>query len=97
MNARNIPFLAGIAMSYGLTEEEAIRSVSLSPCEIVGIEKQFGSIEEGKMATLFVSKGNALDMRTNEVTLILINGQFAEVTNRQTELYEKYKAKYGLD
>jgi hypothetical protein len=36
-------------------------------------------------------------MRTNEVTLILINGQFAEVTNRQTELYEKYKAKYGLD
>jgi imidazolonepropionase-like amidohydrolase len=97
MNARNIPFLAGIAMSYGLTEEEAIRSVSLSACEIVGIEKQFGSIEEGKMATLFVSKGNALDMRTNDVTLILINGQFAEVTNRQTELYEKYKAKYGLD
>lgn len=97
MNARNIPFLAGIEMSYGLTEEEAIRSVTLSPCEIVGIEKQYGSIEEGKMATFFVSKGNALDMRTNDVTLILINGKFAEVTNRQTDLYEKYKAKYGLD
>ena len=38
MNARNIPFLAGTAMAYGLTEEEAIRSVSLSSCEILGID-----------------------------------------------------------
>jgi len=96
MNARNIPFLAGTAMSYGLTEEEAIRCVSLSACEIVGISKRYGSIEVGKQATLFVSSGNALDMRTNNVTLILIDGVFAEVTNFQTELYLKYKKKYGL-
>ncbi len=96
MNARNIPFLAGTAMSYGLTEEEAVRCVSLSACEIVGIGKHYGSIEEGKQATLFVSSGNALDMHTNNVTLILIDGVFAEVTNFQTELYLKYKKKYGL-
>lgn len=96
MNARNIPFLAGTAYSYGLTEEEAIRSVSLSACEILGIEKLYGSIEEGKSATFFVSNGPALDMMTNQVTLILINGTFVPVTNFQTELYEKYKKKYGL-
>jgi imidazolonepropionase-like amidohydrolase len=96
MNARNIPFLAGTAMSYGLTEEEAIRCVSLSACEIVGIDEWYGSIEEGKKATLFVSSGNALDMRTNNVTLILINGLFSGTTNFQTELYLKYKKKYGL-
>ena len=96
MNARNIPFLAGTAMAYGLTEEEAVRSVSLSACEIVGIDKKYGSIEEGKKATLFVSSGNALDMRTNNVTLILVDGLFSGTTTFQTELYLKYKRKYGL-
>lgn len=96
MNARNIPFLAGTAMSYGLTEEEAIRSVSLSACEILGIDKQYGSIEEGKQATLFVSSGNALDMRTNNVTLILMDGNFVPTDNFQTKLYLKYKRKFGL-
>lgn len=94
MNARNIPFLAGTAMAYGLTEEQAIRSVSLSSCEIMGIDKEYGSVEKGKSATLFVSKGNALDMRTNDVTLALIDGKFVSMSNSQTELYEKYKAKY---
>jgi imidazolonepropionase-like amidohydrolase len=93
MNARNLPFLAGTAMAYGLTEEEAIRSISLSACEIMGMEKQFGSIEEGKIATLFVSKGNALDMRTNLVTSILMNGKWIETTNTQTDLFQKYSDK----
>ena len=94
MNARNIPFLAGTAFSYGLPYEEAVKSITLNPCEIMGIEKDFGSIEIGKNATLFVSKGNALDMRTNEVNLILINGNFSSTSNFQTELYDKYKKKY---
>ena len=94
MNARNIPFLAGTAMAYGLTEEEALRAISLSTCEILGIDKKFGSIEVGKSATLFVSVGPALDMRTNNVSLILVDGKFESVTNFQTELYNKYKKKY---
>jgi imidazolonepropionase-like amidohydrolase len=94
MNARNIPFLAGTAMAYGLTEEEALRAISLSTCEILGIDKKFGSIEVGKSATLFVSAGPALDMRTNNVSLILVDGKFQSATNFQTELYNKYKKKY---
>lgn len=95
MNARNIPFQAGTAMAYGLSEEQAIRSVSLSTCEIVGIDQHYGSIEEGKSATLFVSQGNALDMRTNLVSLALIRGQFMSISNFQQELYEKYSKKYN--
>jgi imidazolonepropionase-like amidohydrolase len=94
MNARNIPFLAGTAMAYGLTEEEALRAISLSSCEILGIDKLYGSIQVGKSATLFVSEGPALDMRTNKVSLILVNGKFESVTNFQTDLYNKYKKKY---
>lgn len=94
MNARNIPFLAGTAMAYGLTEEEAIRAVSLSSCEILGIDAKYGSVEKGKSATLFVSKGNALDMRTNNVTLSLIDGKFVNLENSQSILYKKYSKKY---
>lgn len=93
MNTRNLPFLAGTAMAYGLTEEQAIRSISLSACEIMGMDKTYGSVEKGKNATLFVSKGNALDMRTNQVQLILMNGEIVPLSNSQTELYEKYSKK----
>lgn len=94
MNARNLPFLAGTAKAYGLTEEQAIQSVSLNACEILGIADQYGSIVEGKKATLFVSTGNALDMRTNNVTLALVNGKIISLENRQKELFEKYSDKY---
>lgn len=94
MNARNIPFLAGTAMAFGLPEEEAIKAVSLNTCEILGIDKNYGSLEVGKSATLFVSKGNALDMRTNQVTVILTDGKLIPTKNFQEELYLKYKGKY---
>lgn len=97
MNARNLPFQAGTAMAYGLSLEQAIRSISLSSCEIMGIDKEYGSIEEGKSATLFVSEGNALDMRTNQVTLIMIRGEFVSTDNFQKDLYEKYSKKYDKE
>jgi hypothetical protein len=97
MNTRNLPFQAGTAMAYGLTEEQAIRSISLSAAEIIGIEKMYGSVEVGKSATLFVSEGNALDMRTNNLSLALINGKFISLDNFQKGLYELYKEKYNND
>lgn len=95
MNARNIPFLAGTARTYGLTEEQAIQSISFNSCEIMGVSDQFGSVEEGKNATLFVSSGDALDMKTNQVVLAIINGKFMSLENSQTELHKKYLKKYG--
>jgi len=95
MNTRNIPFLAGTAMAYGLSEEDAISAVSLWSCEITGVSESYGSIEKGKSATLFVSTGNALDMRTNKVTLGMIDGQFIDLENSQYKLYKKYEKKYA--
>ncbi len=94
MNARNLPFLAGTAFAYGLTEEQAISAISLNTCKIIGIDKEYGSIEVGKSATLFVSDGNALDMRSNNVSFALINGKPVNLNNKQKDLYNKYKQKY---
>lgn len=96
MNARNLPFLAGTAWGYGLTEEEAVAAISLNVAKILGIDAQTGSLEAGKDATLFISDGNALDMRTNNVVCALIKGNFIDLGNHQKDLAKKYNEKYGL-
>ena len=95
MGTRNLPFYAGTACAYGLTYEQAVRSVSLNAARILGIDARYGSLEAGKSATLFISTGDALDMRTNHVTHAFIDGRSIDLNNRQRELYRKYQAKYN--
>jgi imidazolonepropionase-like amidohydrolase len=97
MNTRNLPFQAGTTIAYGLTAEEALKCVSLSVCQIIGIDKDYGTLEAGKKATFFVSKGPALDMRTNQLTTILVDGRFVPTTNFQEQLYLKYRQKYKAE
>lgn len=96
MNTRNLPFLAGTAATYGLTKEEALRSITLNTAKILGIDKSTGSIESGKDATVFISTGDALDMRSNNVERAFIKGRDIDLNNDQKVLYEKYKTKYGI-
>lgn len=92
--SRNIPFLAGTAAANGLTKEEALAAVTLNAAKILGMEKQIGSIEVGKDATLFVSKGDALDMKSNLLVYAFINGESINLNNFQYDLYRKFDAKY---
>lgn len=94
MGARNLPFYAGTAVAYGLPYEEAVKSLTLSAAQILGIDSTCGSLESGKDATFFISKGDALDMRTNALTHAFIQGRMIDLSSKQTELYLKYKKKY---
>jgi imidazolonepropionase-like amidohydrolase len=95
-NVRNLPFQAGTARTYGLSNEEAVAAISFNSAKILGVDKEIGTIEEGKSASFFVSTGDALDMKTNSVILAFINGKKIALTNLQQELYKKYSNKYGL-
>lgn len=97
MGTRNLPFVAGTAVAYGLPYEEGVASVTLNTAKILGIDKELGSIEEGKNATLFVSEGDALDMMTNKVVIAFIDGRMINLDNHQKRNYNKYKTKYGLE
>jgi imidazolonepropionase-like amidohydrolase len=96
MGARNIPFLAGTAAAYGLTKEQALRAVTLNTAKILGIDKTTGSLETGKDATLFISTGDALDMKSNNVEKAFVRGNSIDLNNDQKVLYEKYKSRYGI-
>jgi imidazolonepropionase-like amidohydrolase len=93
---RNLAFMAGTAAGYGLTKEEALQCITLAPAKILGIDQTAGTLETGKDATLFISTGDALDMRTNNVESAFINGREINLDNVQKQLNEKYRKKYGL-
>ncbi|MBL7921266.1 MAG: amidohydrolase family protein [Bacteroidia bacterium] len=94
--SRNLPFNAGVAVAYGLTKEQALASITSNAAKILGVEKEIGTLEEGKLASLVVSDGDILDMKTNNIILAYIAGKNVGLTNKQTELYLKYKVKYGI-
>ena len=64
---------------------------------MLGIEKETGSIEVGKEATFFISKGDALDMRGNDVQFAFIQGKAVDLDNHQKALDRKYRKKFGLE
>lgn len=96
MNARNIAFLAGTAAAYGLTKEQALQSITLNSAKILGIDNLIGSIEVGKLASIVVSEGDILDMKTNKIILAYINGRRINLTNFQNDLNKKYSNKLGI-
>ena len=95
MNSRNLPFYAGITAGYGLSFEEALKLITLNTATILGIEQQYGSLEKGKSATLFISEGNALEMSGNIIIKAYIDGREISLETHQTKLWKRYMDKYS--
>ncbi len=87
---KNLPYTAGQAVAFGMTADEALKGITLYPAQLAGVSDHLGSIETGKDATLFVSDGDILDIRSN-VKRMWIGGKEVSLENRHTRLYEKYK------
>ena len=92
-NVRNLPNHAAMAASYGLPKDQALRSITLSAAEILGIDSKVGSLESGKDATLFIANGDPLEIRTN-VLQAYIQGRKIDMGDRHKMLYNKYQEKY---
>ena len=75
--------------------EEALKLITSNPAKILGIDDIVGTLEVGKDATLFISEGDALDMRTNILTNAFIQGREISLDSHQTELYDRYMKKYS--
>jgi imidazolonepropionase-like amidohydrolase len=88
--AKNLPYPAAQAEAFGLPAGEALKAITLYPAQIAGVADRLGSIEAGKDATLFVTDGDILDLRTN-VKRMWIAGNEVSLESRHTRLYQKYK------
>jgi imidazolonepropionase-like amidohydrolase len=91
-NARHVAFHAALAVAYGLPLEGALKALTIWPAEILGADKQIGSIAQGKLANLFITTGDPLDLRT-QVAEVFIKGRQVPDDDRHHRLYLKYKAR----
>ena len=94
MQTRNLPFYAGTCAAWGLSKEQALQLISGNTAKILGIDQQYGTLEAGKSATLFISEGDALDMKSNLISLAFIDGRNISLESHHTELYKRYKEKF---
>ena len=88
-NVRNLPFNAGYAAAYGLGKEEALKSITIVPAQILGIDDRLGSLEIGKTANLFISNGDPFEPRV-QIEQVFISGWKIPMENRHTQLYEQF-------
>ena len=93
---RNLPFEAGTMAAYGLTKEEALSAITLNAAKILGIDDKTGSLENGKDANIVICDGDLLDMKNSLVTQAFIQGREINLDNKQKQLFERYKYKYGI-
>jgi imidazolonepropionase-like amidohydrolase len=88
-NARNLPYQAAMAAAFGLGRDEALKSVTLYPAQILGVADRLGSIESGKIADVIVTNGDPLEI-TTQVEQVYINGRPVSMETRHTRLFHKY-------
>jgi imidazolonepropionase-like amidohydrolase len=91
-NSRTLPYHAALATAYGLNSDEALNALTINPARIFGVADRYGSLEVGKVANVFVTTGDPLDVRTH-VKHVFIRGEAIPFNDRHTELYEKFRAR----
>src|SRR6266571_2413896 len=89
-NTRDLRQQAGNAVASGMTWDQALRAVTLTPAEIFGVADRYGSLDAGKVANVVVWSGDPFDFSTG-VEHVFIRGKDIRLRSRQTELLERYK------
>jgi imidazolonepropionase-like amidohydrolase len=87
---RNLPYEAARAVSYGLSEADGIRALTLSAAEILGLGDRMGSLDAGKRADLIITDGNPMQILTH-VDRMWIAGQEMPLASYHTQLYWQFR------
>jgi imidazolonepropionase-like amidohydrolase len=89
--SRNLPYHAGMAAAFGLPPEQALRAVTLDAARVLGVDGVLGSLEPGKSASIVLTDGDLLEIRTH-VRAVWIDGRPADLdSDRQERLYRRYR------
>jgi imidazolonepropionase-like amidohydrolase len=91
-SARDLPYDVGLSIAYGLDAEEALKSITINPARMFGVDRDYGSIEVGKVANVIVTTGDPIDIRSL-IKEVFVKGQRQKFDDRHTELYERYRAR----
>lgn len=87
-----LPYEAGVAVAFGLPEEEAIKAVTINAAELMGLSDRLGSLEPGKQATFLITTGTPIDTRSN-ILQAYIQGRELDMNDIQKHFFLKYMEK----
>jgi imidazolonepropionase-like amidohydrolase len=87
-----LPYDAGVAVAFGLPEEEAVKAVTINAAELMGLDDRIGSLEPGKQATLLITTGTPIDM-TSDIEQAYIQGRELDMNDIQKHFFQKYMEK----
>jgi imidazolonepropionase-like amidohydrolase len=90
--SNRLPYEAGVAVAFGLPEEEALKAVTLNAAEMMGVSDKVGSLTVGKEATLLITTGTPLDMTSN-IEQAYIQGREINMMDIHKFFFQKYMEK----
>lgn len=70
----SLRFSALMLFHQGIPQEEALKTITLTPAQILGVADSVGSIEEGKHADFVVLEGEPLDLGSR-IVAVYVNGR----------------------
>jgi len=91
--ARTLPYEAAQAVPFGLSHHDALRAITISPAEILGVDDQLGAIEVGKLANLLISDGDPLETTTQIEHVVIAGLPVDPRDNKHDWLYERYSGR----
>lgn len=91
-SARDLPYEVGLSIAFGLDAEEGLKAMTINPARMFGVDREYGSLEVGKVANVIVATGDPIDIRSL-IKEVFVKGQRMAFDDRHTQLYEKYRAR----
>jgi imidazolonepropionase-like amidohydrolase len=90
---KDLPFFAAKAVAFGLDKRAALRAVTLSAAEILGVDDCLGSLEPGKLAHIVLADGDPFEFSTR-IRAVFIDGRPVDLSNLYTEKIEEYEKRF---
>lgn len=87
---RNLRWAAGHAVRFGMSWDDALAAITLTPARALGVESRYGSLQPGRVADVVVWSGDPLDF-ASRAERVYIRGVLVPPTSRQTELLDRYR------
>jgi imidazolonepropionase-like amidohydrolase len=93
-DVRNLPYHAARHWAYGLPRDVALRAVTLTPAEILGLGQEMGSIAPGRRADLVLTDGDLLQITTRVERLWIGGEEVDPEANKHFELYQEFRDRH---
>jgi imidazolonepropionase-like amidohydrolase len=88
-NVRNIRQEAGNAVAYGMTWDAALRAITLTPAEVMGLDASVGSLQAGRDANVVIWSGDPFEF-ASVAEQVFVRGKTSAEKSRQQQLTERY-------